>query len=591
VRVPVRPWFRQTLEAGDALRSEQSIAAARTFLAVAGLVAIRLDPTQPPAYASLTYLVLCLYTGIAVSALVAIRVNRRPPRGFGLWTHAMDIVVAAVVTLTTQGPDSPFFVFLNFPLLAAAFRWGLPETVITAIVAVLVVTAEALVIGSTFPLSSGMLEGGFSVNRLIMRSTYLVIGGLLVAYLADQEKRRRIEAASIARVIGKPGAEPAIGGTANTLVASLARLFKANHALLVMRGASGRVFLLSVEVPREGRHAAIASTELDADTANIYLFDTPGDTCYGVVGTDRQSFAIVAVDARGIRSPERSWRPPTAFLERHPSRGILTVALTVDDEWTGRVLLLDPEIGMDREDTLRLAQRLVKEIGPYIHEVARLQTIRSRAQAIERARLARELHDGVIQTLIGVDMQLEVLARRSAGAPAERAAAIGAIQAMLRRETVNLRDLTEEMKISVAEVTPERVLDEVADLVDRFQRQTGIAAQFAGERVAVRLPPHARREVLRVVHEGLVNVRKHSGARHVLVRASVSSDRLRLSIEDDGRGFSFQGLLTQQELESRLQGPAVIRERLRVLGGDISINSMPGRGARLDMSVPLKETA
>jgi signal transduction histidine kinase len=263
----------------------------------------------------------------------------------------------------------------------------------------------------------------------------------------------------------------------------------------------------------------------------------------------------------------------------------------VDDEWDGRVLLLDPEIGMDREDTLRLAQRLVSEIGPYVHEVARLQSLRSRAQAIERARLARELHDGVIQTLIGVDMQLEVLGRRSTATAADRAAAITAIQNTLRRETVSLRDLTEEMKISVAEVTPERVLDEVANLVDRFQRQTGIAAQFAGERVAVRLPPNARREVLRVVHEGLVNVRKHSGARHVLVRASVTSDRLRLSIEDDGRGFSFQGLLSQQELESQLQGPAVIRERLRVLGGDISINSMPGRGARLDMSVPLKESA
>jgi signal transduction histidine kinase len=265
--------------------------------------------------------------------------------------------------------------------------------------------------------------------------------------------------------------------------------------------------------------------------------------------------------------------------------------MTIDPDWTGRMVLLDPEIGMDREDTLRLVQRLMREIGPYIEEVTRLQSLRTRAEGIERARLARELHDGVIQTLIGVDMQLEVMARKSSGTAAERADALHALQATLRRETVNLRDMTEQMKISVAEVSTERMLDEVANLVDRFQRQTGIAAQFVGERVAVRLPPHARREVLRIVHEGLVNVRRHSGARHVLVRASVSSDRLRLSIEDDGRGFAFQGMMSQAELETRLQGPAVIRERLRVLGGDISINSTPGRGARLDMSVPLKESA
>jgi signal transduction histidine kinase len=530
-----------------------------------------------------------VYTGVSISALVAIRVNRRPPYGFGLWTHGMDIVVAAAVTLATEGSDGSFFAFLMFPLLAAAFRWGLAETVTTAITAVIVVTAETGVLGSAF--SDASHPDDFNINRLIMRSTYLVIAGVLVGFLADQEKRRRIDAAAIARVFGRGRSEPGAGGTAHVLVASIARLFKAKRALLVLRGASDRVFLVSAEVPREGRQAAIASTELDEDATGIYLFDAPGDACYGIVAPDRQSFAIVGIDARGVRVAERSWRPPTAFLERHPARGILTAAVAIDGEWRGRVLLLDPEIGMDREDSLRLAQRLVGEIGPYVHEVARLQSLRSRAEGVERARLARELHDGVIQTLIGVDMQLEVLARRSGGTPADRASAISAIQTTLRRETVNLRDLTEEMKIGVAEVSPERVLDEVANLVDRFQRQTGIAAKFAGDRVAVRLPPNARREVLRVVHEGLVNVRKHSGARHVLVRASVSSDRLRLSIEDDGRGFSFQGTLTQQELESQLQGPAVIRERLRVLGGDISINSVPGRGARLDMTVPLKESA
>ena len=74
--VPARPWFRSTSAAGDALRGEQSIAAARAFLAVAGLIALRLDSAQPASYATFTYLVLCVYTGVSISALVAIRVNR-----------------------------------------------------------------------------------------------------------------------------------------------------------------------------------------------------------------------------------------------------------------------------------------------------------------------------------------------------------------------------------------------------------------------------------------------------------------------------------------------------------------------------------
>jgi signal transduction histidine kinase len=90
------------------------------------------------------------------------------------------------------------------------------------------------------------------------------------------------------------------------------------------------------------------------------------------------------------------------------------------------------------------------------------------------------------------------------------------------------------------------------------------------------------------VQEGLANVRKHSGARHVLVRAAAADGRLKLSIEDDGRGFPFSGRLSQPELTAVRQGPVVIMERVRELGGEISVESRPGHGARVDVAVPLQ---
>ena len=138
-----------------------------------------------------------------------------------------------------------------------------------------------------------------------------MIAGVLVGYLADQEKRRRIDAAAIARVFGRGRSEPGAGGTAHVLVASIARLFKSKRALLVLRGASDRVFLVSAEVPREGRQAAIASTELDEDATAIYLFDAPGDACYGIVApTASRSPSSPSTRAVSASPSAAGGRPP-----------------------------------------------------------------------------------------------------------------------------------------------------------------------------------------------------------------------------------------------------------------------------------------
>ncbi len=64
-----------------------------------------------------------------------------------------------------------------------------------------------------------------------------------------------------------------------------------------------------------------------------------------------------------------------------------------------------------------------------------------------------------------------------------------------------------------------------------------------------------------------MNVRKHSGAHHVLVRLAQRAGNLQLTVEDDGKGFSFSGRLSDAELETTGKGPGVIRERVRLLAG------------------------
>ncbi|PYV01270.1 MAG: hypothetical protein DMG26_13950, partial [Acidobacteria bacterium] len=238
---------------------------------------------------------------------------------------------------------------------------------------------------------------------------------------------------------------------------------------------------------------------------------------------------------------------------------------------------------------LRFLHELVEEVGPAVYNVYRLRHLRSRAVSIERARIARELHDGVIQTLIGTEMELAVLRRQAAtndSDPARIAEALGRMHGRLRQEILNVRDLIQRIK--PIDLDGKQFLDTLGSIVDRFRRETGISARFISDSKEIVLPQHVAREVARIVQEALVNVRKHSHARSVLVRFAGQQGAWKLVIEDDGRGFEFSGRLSQAELDAARRGPLVLKERVRSIGGELAIESVPGHGARLEIAVPSK---
>lgn len=208
----------------------------------------------------------------------------------------------------------------------------------------------------------------------------------------------------------------------------------------------------------------------------------------------------------------------------------------------------------------------------------------SQAKAMDRALVARELHDGAIQSLIGMEVQVDVLRREAERESSPMGGELSRLQELLRSETLNLRELMQQMR--PMDLDPKELPDFLARTVDRFWRDTGIAASFVSDLERVDLSPRICREVARIAQEALVNIRKHSGARNVVVRLGSGKDRWKLEVDDDGRGFDFEGRLDQSELDAARKGPVIIKERVRAIGGELTIDSTRGRGARLEITFP-----
>ncbi len=141
-------------------------------------------------------------------------------------------------------------------------------------------------------------------------------------------------------------------------------------------------------------------------------------------------------------------------------------------------------------------------------------------------------------------------------------------------------------QMKAIDVDAQRLLGVLNDTVERFQRETGISARFVTDLEDLDMPQRVCREILRIVQEGLVNVRKHSGARHALVRLASSQENWSLTLEDDGKGFPFSGRYNQEQMAEEGKGPMIIKERVGLIAGELTVESNPGQGTRLEISVP-----
>lgn len=544
-------------------RAERLIALGRLVLAVASVLAIYLDPLEPPTLATLTYSLLAGYSVYAlVVALWSLAAETTTHRALVI-SHAVDLAFFGTVNYFTFGPASPFFVFFVFSIICAMLRFGRRGTLVTAAMAVAVFIASS---------AARVPESGFELNRFIIRTAYLFVLASMLIYLSAYQERIQRDLERIARWprSGRRDRETLV----TQLVAETAAIFRARRVLLGYQHLSTRCVWLGVR-----ENGGFRVEEQPADVVELLLEHDSGtyfsSAAYPAVRLDFD-------DSLSTR-PMKEGGLPRGLERRFAIDRVVSTAFK-GEFVRGRLLLLDGAPPLLEEVNLaRIAGTVVAGRLDHFHASEQLQR---GAVAEERVRVGRDLHDSVLQSLTGVALQLRTLPKLMSRDREAAEARLGEIEQVITATQKELRWFIDELRPGRRGREDDPLAERLASLAQRFRDQWGLEVENDVADVVYLLPIGLRYEIFAVVSEAVANAARHAGAKRVTVAVDVENGAVRIDVADDGKGFAFRGRYDLATLDETHTGPVTLKERISSFGGSMVIDSSDA-GARLEMRIPL----
>jgi signal transduction histidine kinase len=231
---------------------------------------------------------------------------------------------------------------------------------------------------------------------------------------------------------------------------------------------------------------------------------------------------------------------------------------------------------------------VAREVGNSLEQLHLAARARELAVREDRLRVSRDLHDGVLQALTGIRLELQGLAD-GAEQPQMRDRLV-AIERALATEQRELRLFIDGLRPSAVETPPESLATRLDAMCVRLATEWRVPI---GVRVTPRdlvLPPAIEESVRLMVHEAVINALKHGHPSRVAVAVDARSADVQVAVSDDGGGFAMRGSFDQDALARANLGPVSLRERVTALNGSLRIEST-ANGSRVNFSIPLPAAA
>ncbi|HEY2819626.1 MAG TPA: sensor histidine kinase [Candidatus Acidoferrum sp.] len=549
----------------DRRHIERQIAYARPIIVLLTLIALLQQPSSQHANRPISFLIGYLLLSFCVILFEKIFPNRT-------WHLPLfvDLVALGYFMIVSPSMVPAWFPYL-FVCYVAGIRWGL---------------------NSAFPLAGllslelillTVVKGEIHFLRIVSwiglaGATFAAGAG--IAFLGDRSRLFAVQQAFFSRITATMEVDQGLAECLRLFLEEITRAFHSQEALLVYRDTDlERIFLWR---HKSGETERLMPDNLPLTRADGLLLDDADATiCWNSLSGAGSGFGWDRRNGRSLKSIPRLPGPTQQLLSL---KSMMTVTFDQGGKPAGRLFLLNGRNKYSRDD-LQWFERVSRHIGPALENVFLLRHLRARAIEAERSRISRDLHDGILQTLLSFEIQLDVLRKQTTASPEQAAESLANLQATVKGESAELRRMVTDMR-------PVRV--QSADLVDlmigfaeRFRNESTLALDVLIDSVEVQAPDRVCRELFQIYREALNNIKKHAKASHVVVKLSQDDSRLVLVVDDNGEGFSFAGRFTGDELDRLRLGPISIKERTRTVGGVLTVESNPGHGARLTIEIPL----
>ncbi len=331
-----------------------------------------------------------------------------------------------------------------------------------------------------------------------------------------------------------------------------------------------------------------ALSYLREDSNRIEAFLTSGITpeeraAIGPIPEGHGLLAVVLQQGERLRLEDLTSDPGSVGFPPHhaPMYSLLAVPIIASGHILGNLYLTEkegsPTFNADDEESL---ERFATQAALAIENARLHRQVKALAMAEERERIAREIHDSVSQVLGYVNTKAQAAEELIRSGQSEKAGIqIGQLGAAARDAYADVREHI--LGLRTTGTVDRNFLDTLTEYLTRWKEQSGVAATLVTDPIdgfAPKLSSTAELQLLRIIQEGLSNVRKHAGATVVTVHLTESNGWIEAQIEDNGAGFD--PTATNRGEYPRF-GLSTMRERAEAVGGSLEIESVDGRGTRV----------
>jgi len=412
-------------------------------------------------------------------------------------------------------------------------------------------------------------------------ATFLGTAG--VAFLGDRNRQFAYQQQFLALLATTMHVDLGLAESLRLLLEEFAQEFHTEEVLLAYRDMDlERIFIWRL---KSGESERLIPENIPLTRADGFLLDDmDASLCWNSLEGRGSGFGW---DRRNGQLLKTLPRIPGPTQQELGIKNLMSVAFDQNNYPAGRIFLVNREPARElfSKQDLAWMERISQHVSASLENVFLLRHLRARAIEAERSRISRDLHDGILQTLLSIEIQLDVLRRKVTTQPDQMESGLSSLQQTVKNEGAELRHL-------VTDLRPLRV--QSADLVDlmrgfaeRFRNESDLPLDLLIDSADLHAPDRVCREIFQIYREALNNIKKHAKASHVVVKLSQDDSRIVLVVDDNGEGFSFAGRFTGDELDRLRLGPISIKERTRTVGGLLTVESNPGHGARLTIEVPL----